>query len=143
MWYTAPLLILTDKERPRAKTFPFPSFFLSFSFPLKAEESRSNKSDLNSVNPFINPRGGIGFKASTEPPFQPSFPFLRAQRIQEIRRAGTHQLLGSYHLFLLVSRSLFHSSLVLFGFSCFQVRQLKYRNIISSVLINFCINYEA
>lgn len=28
------------------------------------ERSESNKSGLNSANPFINPRGGIGFKAA-------------------------------------------------------------------------------
>lgn len=71
-----------------------PVVFLSvcLSFSLEAQESRSNKSGLNSVNPFINPRGGIGFKASDEPPFQPSFSFLRARGIRQIRRAGTYQL---------------------------------------------------
>lgn len=71
MRYTAMLLILTDKgrrSRGEGESNPLSPFFLSsFRFPLlslslEAQESRSNKSGLNSVNPFINPRGGIGFK---------------------------------------------------------------------------------
>ena len=101
MRYTAMLLILTDKRRRsrgRGKvkailSLPLPLFFvslspflsLSLSFSLEAQESRSNKSGLNSVNPFINPRGGIGFK--TIPVSNP-----RPHSFQESDETGTYRL---------------------------------------------------